>query len=276
MDRVVLAMFKNLLHGKWERWNSNHEARHYDEKYPSVVSKGASGNLLNFAKMKYRADYMYGGWAEDRSYVLRDTYLKPSKFIHLGNDYFIPEDTIVLADTHLMIIQVYCDTPEKHGWGTRIMGRIPGTDITLVYGHLSKFDHVKVGDNLKPGDKIGRLGNYNENGGWSPHLHVQAIRGDIDEYLHNPELLDGYGELLEREELILKFPDPSEWFKMDSVNDDSEYLEPCPFCGFMPAVDKDPIHGPIDIGYCGKCTKTNEYMIMSKYEVIYYKQIGRL
>jgi 4-aminobutyrate aminotransferase-like enzyme/Ser/Thr protein kinase RdoA (MazF antagonist) len=52
-----------------------------------------------------------------------------------------------------------------------------GVAFFTLYGHLSRasFAHVRVGQRVARGELLARLGTPEENGGWSPHLHLQII-----------------------------------------------------------------------------------------------------
>jgi murein DD-endopeptidase MepM/ murein hydrolase activator NlpD len=141
--------------------------------------------------------------------------MEPSKFLHLGIDFTAEVTHSVHSDQYMLVKQVYTDTPEESGWGTRILcALLEHPDIHLVYGHLAPRGHVDVGHFLKPGDIIGLIGGSDQNGGWSPHLHVQAIRGPVDEFLADPASLDGYGELADLEKLAYRFPDPMRFISL--------------------------------------------------------------
>jgi murein DD-endopeptidase MepM/ murein hydrolase activator NlpD len=60
-----------------------------------------------------------------------------------------------------------------------------GNGLSTRYGHLSEID-VKVGDRLKPGQSVGRLGSTGRSTG--PHLHYETrIEGeavDPSRFLH--------------------------------------------------------------------------------------------
>jgi 4-aminobutyrate aminotransferase-like enzyme/Ser/Thr protein kinase RdoA (MazF antagonist) len=52
-----------------------------------------------------------------------------------------------------------------------------GIAFFTLYGHLSRasFDGLRVGQRVARGQQIARLGRPDENGGWTPHLHLQII-----------------------------------------------------------------------------------------------------
>ena len=74
-----------------------------------------------------------------------------------------------------------------------------------LYGHLCNVKKLKfkIGDKIRKGSKIGYLGDYHENGSWSPHLHFQLslIKPDTHD-------LPGVVTKEERKSALKKFPDP--------------------------------------------------------------------
>jgi hypothetical protein len=66
-------------------------------------------------------------------------------------------------------------------WGTlvAIESCLPGNDtITIIYGHLSRYLSINVGEQVYTGQKIGQIGNSVsfENGGYWAHVHLGIIR----------------------------------------------------------------------------------------------------
>jgi len=108
-----------------------------------------------------------------------DGTLAEHRTIHLGLDLFAAAGTPVFApldgevhaaDEH----QVRLD------YGGVIVLRHhtdDGVAFFTLYGHLSRasFADLRVGQRVWRGEQIARLGTPAENGGWSPHLHLQII-----------------------------------------------------------------------------------------------------
>jgi len=213
---MILPEFKGKIAAYWntDRWayKLSNELDKNSFKSPHLKHERKE-RLAENAMRILGADYLYGGWLEDRSFIWRGSYMEPSKFLHIGTDFVVPAGSMVVATRACEVVQIYCDTPEECGWGARVMVKLLNhnsiSDMHLLYGHLSLNTlAVSVGDVLEPNNIIGYIGKPEENGGWSPHLHLQAITGDVTEYLNDPASLDGYGELSKIEEMARKFPDP--------------------------------------------------------------------
>ena len=57
-----------------------------------------------------------------------------------------------------------------------------GHEFFTLYGHLTKesLGKLRVGQVVARGERIGRVGAVQENGGWPPHLHFQVIVDLLD------------------------------------------------------------------------------------------------
>ena len=131
-------------------------------------------------------DYSYGGFLENRQSLWKGSYLKD--FIHLGVDLNVPVGTEVKSLCDCKIIDVLEDKDTNGGWGGRIVttDNGPGMPAILVYAHMAPLHGLFTKDmRLNRGETIGRVANSDLNGGWYPHLHLQATLGWIPD--------DGYG-----------------------------------------------------------------------------------
>ncbi len=96
---------------------------------------------------------------------------------HLGNDISRPAGTPVWATGDGIVRHI----GEHTGFGTVILIEHNLPDLSAVvtlYGHLRHHDvRVKEGQSVSVGATIGYLGNREENGGWSEHLHFGIRKG---------------------------------------------------------------------------------------------------
>lgn len=125
-----------------------------------------------------------GGYLEARPLYSADTYDKTgnngreSRCMHLGIDFWIPSLTPVHAIYDAKVVVSVNDAGDKKYGGLVILSHQEGGFIFYtLYGHLSaaSVKQLKIGAQLSQGDKIGEVGNPNENGNWSPHLHFQIM-----------------------------------------------------------------------------------------------------
>ena len=125
-----------------------------------------------------------GGYGETRSIYSTDAYKIETnngpefRTVHLGVDFWFPAGTEI---TSILPGKVFSlvdnDRPKDYGVTLILEHEIEGLKFYSLYGHLGKksLDLFKKGDTVKEGDLIGYLGNPDENGGWSPHLHFQLM-----------------------------------------------------------------------------------------------------
>jgi len=160
--------------------------------------------------------FSYGGWLEERSTILAGTYLEKEKiFMHLGVDLNPPEGTLIAVDDDAQVILVDDDHPWEGGWGPHVMVKLAHAPVYLLYAHLSRDIRVKVGDAIENGTIIGSVGPSTENGGWFPHLHLQALSEEgYAQFKKDPDHLDGYGHVNDRAQLAKLYPDPLPYIRL--------------------------------------------------------------
>jgi murein DD-endopeptidase MepM/ murein hydrolase activator NlpD len=145
----------------------------------------------------------FGGYLEDRSHLWRGHYQEASgRFVHLGVDYNVPAGTEVFAPCPMVVHETRADSDQDGGWGGRVISRVPGTDLLVIFAHLEHGPLPTEGTELVTGARVGVVGRVEVNGGWFPHLHVQCVRGEL------PKDLDGYA--CASTGLGEQFPDPED------------------------------------------------------------------
>ena len=122
-----------------------------------------------------------GGYLEKRNvYEKYALFHHKGKFrnIHLGVDIWAEEDCPIYLPFEGTIYGQDVQEDEG-GYGGIIIVKHEFEDQTFysLYGHLS-HDSIGMydeGEYVEKGEVIGHLGSSIENGGWSPHLHLQLI-----------------------------------------------------------------------------------------------------
>lgn len=129
--------------------------------------------------------------------------------LHLGIDLFQPAGASVFTPLD-GIVHSFADNDLPLDYGPTIIlehRRDGCPPFFTLYGHLSRtsLDGLAEGQPVAKGERIGTLGDADENGGWAPHLHVQLItdllgrRGDFP----------GVGTVSERTVWTSLCPDPN-------------------------------------------------------------------
>ena len=107
-----------------------------------------------------------------------DTYIYSGvRNVHIGVDVMCPADTSVYSFTDGVIESAgYNTAAGDYGGVVIVKYDINGRDVWVLYGHLNRLDAEawKVGDSVKHGQIIARIGSKKDNGGWEPHLHLQV------------------------------------------------------------------------------------------------------
>lgn len=203
---------KNLWGDWWQR-----KINFNNPSVNDLLNPANSLKLCEFAKRTLNADFLYGGWMEERDIIWKDSYLKEKgEFLHLGIDVWVPANTHVYLDRPGTIVEVEDDRHSfgKGGWGTRVMVQLRDQPVVLLYGHLAPAEY-KEGTDLRAHYLLGHVGNPEENGGWAPHIHVQAMSTETYEYFRkHPKELDGYGHVKDIEKLAAMFPDPIRYINL--------------------------------------------------------------
>ncbi len=99
--------------------------------------------------------------------------------IHIGLDLFAEAGTAVRAPLD-GVVHACANNDAPQDYGAVIILRHEtndGAEFFTLYGHLSRasLDRVAVGQSVRAGEEFATLGVPAENGGWTPHLHLQII-----------------------------------------------------------------------------------------------------
>ncbi|MFN3973122.1 MAG: peptidoglycan DD-metalloendopeptidase family protein [Gemmobacter sp.] len=128
------------------------------------------------------AAYGLGLYGEDRdvyrSAQFADAASPERRTVHLGVDVFAPAGTPVHAPLPGRVARVAYNTDPLDYGHTLILEHVAqGLRFWTLCGHLAASlpDLCRAGDRVEAGQVVAHLGDWHENGGWSPHLHVQII-----------------------------------------------------------------------------------------------------
>ncbi|MEP6495487.1 MAG: aminotransferase class III-fold pyridoxal phosphate-dependent enzyme [bacterium] len=113
------------------------------------------------------------------AFALGPRSIDEHRTIHIGLDLFAEAGTPVYAPLP-GVIHAFADNAAEQDYGAVIVLRHTTTDGTTfytLYGHLSRasLERLKVGCEIAAGEQIATLGDPTENGGWTPHLHLQLM-----------------------------------------------------------------------------------------------------
>ncbi len=100
--------------------------------------------------------------------------------VHIGVDLFAPAGTPVLAPLDGVVHSVRDNAGRLDYGPTVILRHDPpdaGAAFFTLYGHLDPdvLGRLRAGRRVRKGERIGQVGTAADNGGWTPHLHLQLI-----------------------------------------------------------------------------------------------------
>lgn len=191
LSHVQLAKYADLL------------AEDFDDETPDYpfLNPEIMGDWIKLLHKTLGYDYSWGGYLEDRRYLLDGTYLPADGRIHLGVDYWVPEETPVYLPTKAKLVRSMYDNDLNGGWGGQAIFEING--MYVIFGHLKNLI-TNIIQEYAQGTLVGIVAPIGEfSGGWYPHLHLQCMKD------FNPNV-DGYAAnhvgMIQR-----WFPDPVEF-----------------------------------------------------------------
>lgn len=120
--------------------------------------------------------YSIGRYDEDRVNLYTQDLFEGRRTVHMGIDIGAPVETPVYAFWEGTIYACgYNPASGDYGHVIVTEHNLDGISLWALYGHLSAASIVgKIpGKPIRGGERIGRIGEPAENGGWPPHLHFQ-------------------------------------------------------------------------------------------------------
>lgn len=122
----------------------------------------------------------YGGYFEKRDVYAQSSVFKnqtKARNIHLGIDLWTAAQTPIYAPID-GVLHSKSDLSDQGNYGGVIIlaHQINTHTFYTLYGHLDYSSiTAKVGDEISAQSQLGTLGDASQNGGWPPHLHLQAM-----------------------------------------------------------------------------------------------------
>ncbi len=153
-----------------------------------------------------------GGYDEDRPIYTSAAYGSPfpaeARTRHLGLDIFAPAYEGVFCPLPGTIHSFKDNRAFKDYGPTIILEHKVGAELVFhtLYGHLARtsFLGMTIGQSVRRGDRLGWLGDADENGSWPPHLHFQIVLEIGDWFGDYP----GVCRNSERDRWLLNSPSP--------------------------------------------------------------------
>ncbi|MDP2103956.1 MAG: peptidoglycan DD-metalloendopeptidase family protein [Candidatus Gracilibacteria bacterium] len=138
-------------------------------------------NKLSEVRETTNTNIIISGYLEKRKRMFEilgyHQMVEQERFYHLGLDLSVAKGTQVYCPLSGVIFEVgYEEGIGNYGGYIIIKHEINGDIFYSFYGHVSyKNISLKEGDAILAGDKLGIIGDFDENGGYFHHLHLQII-----------------------------------------------------------------------------------------------------
>lgn len=146
------------------------------------LSEGFDASKIN--RLIERDTWCIGGYLEKRTGMYTAPQYKNSRNVHMGIDIWAKAGKPVYSpfDGKVCYLAYH---PQQGNYGGTVVSshQIDGREYYILFGHLSKdsTENLKRYQPIKRGTLIGRLGSWEENGNWPPHLHLQVSIKDPGE-----------------------------------------------------------------------------------------------
>lgn len=165
------------------------------------------------------ARYGLGPYGEHRSVYataqFADAASPERRTVHLGIDVFAPAGTPLFAPLPGVVRHVtYNADPLDYGHTLILEHDAGGVPFYTLYGHLAGTlpGLVTPGAQVVPGQHMADLGDWSENGGWAPHVHLQIMTDLLEQSGGNffgvghASLWDVWQAICPDPDLILRLP----------------------------------------------------------------------
>lgn len=155
-----------------------------------------------------------GPWLEKRTIYSTDNYISAfdrnaRRNLHLGLDVFVPAGTVLSLPLAGTVVQTMVMNDSLDYGGVLVLEHEwqPGKHFWSLWGHLTHQSarDWKIGDRIAAATPFATVGDFEENGWWIPHLHLQLLRKPYLNYATAP----GVGEEMFAALWPDLFPDPS-------------------------------------------------------------------
>ena len=182
-------------------WISNdyHPVVDMPEEYTILDLSGGSWG-------RPETEFSIGKYDEVRPNLYNTELFAGERNVHMGIDIGGPAGTPCMAFMDGEISH-FGYNPAAGDYGNVVITKheIGGALVWALYGHLdaASIEGKRIGQKIEAGEVIAWFGDFDENGGWEPHLHFQLS-------LVEPENHDLPGVVAseDREKALRDYPDP--------------------------------------------------------------------
>lgn len=119
-----------------------------------------------------------GKYLEERKNILRDypNIIEEKRYYHLGLDIIVPFNTPIFSPLNAEVFRIGKETKiGNYGGYIMLKHDVNGVVFYSFYGHLKTPHVVNVGERIKAGKLLARIGKESDSGGWFCHVHLQVL-----------------------------------------------------------------------------------------------------
>ncbi len=156
-----------------------------------------------------------GAYLENRATLLADCpqMVAEQRFIHLGLDIIVPLGTPLYAPLNSTVAESGYESGEGN-YGGFVMLRHDSPHFQSFYsfyGHLRRSSLPAIVQTFAAGEPFAEIGDFNENGNWFHHTHLQVITA---KGLDNGYIAKGYCSERDLAQMDSLCPSPLPLFKV--------------------------------------------------------------
>ena len=177
--------------------------------YHPVVDMPEEYTILDLSEGSWgrpETEFSIGKYDEVRPNLYNTELFAGERNVHMGIDIGGPTGTPCMAFMDGEISH-FGYNPAAGDYGNVVITKheIGSALVWALYGHLdaASIEGKRIGQKIEAGEVIAWFGDFDENGGWEPHLHFQLS-------LVEPETHDLPGVVAseDREKALRDYPDP--------------------------------------------------------------------
>lgn len=136
-----------------------------------------------------KAEWGVAGYLEKRDSLLRDLpqMVSEQRFFHLGVDIVLPKFTDLFLPIAGTVVEVdYESGKGNFGGFVLVRHQVEGSVFYSLWGHLQRESLPKLATEIRAGELLAKLGDYQDNGDWFYHTHLQVLteKGRQEGFVH--------------------------------------------------------------------------------------------
>jgi hypothetical protein len=200
---------------------TEYQRAHPEKEFQAAKSLFLEPEIMSEAIAEYHQknslQWSWGGFFEDRTELWRGSYLS-GDILHAGIDVNLPVRSQIYAPCAGKLLLVDDDEDPSGGWGLSVALepdlQLLSVPVILIFAHIDEIA-LCSGDRVEHAAPFARIASANVNGGWWPHLHIQAVEKSFyqREQMNAFPKLDGYFDRKQREVFEKVYLDPSPYLK---------------------------------------------------------------